>query len=274
MVDFNSISQGVLSIVKLVHLRPYFPLIRAVITVIIILLIFNFIRRKVRDKLLAKARSKKHRSDIEIVSKFIKYIFYVAVIVAAFFSYVGSWAGLGLTAGLFSAALGWALQRPIVGIAGWLILVLKRPFQIGDHVMIGTEEGDVKHFTITHIVLDYYGREISIPNSVIFEQNIKNLTATHEFVIDKIGFKISYKSNLDKAVKIALEAAKKHTKEFQDGLQTQPEETVSFSTNGVPYGVLVEIYFPSSAKRMFEISTKISKEIFNNIKKAKGIDLV
>ncbi len=107
-----------------------------------------------------------------------------------------SWTALGLGVGLLSVAIGWALQRPITGMAAWFMIVVKRPFEIGDRVTIGAVKGDVVDITLTHIYINEIGglvpseensgRTIMIPNSVLFEQNIINYTLQNEFVLDQV----------------------------------------------------------------------------------------
>jgi len=45
--------------------------------------------------------------------------------------------------GLLSAGLAIALQDPIVNLAGWLFLIWRRPFNVGDRIQIGEHRGDV-----------------------------------------------------------------------------------------------------------------------------------
>ena len=39
--------------------------------------------------------------------------------------------------------LGWSLQRPVTGVAAWLMVMIKRPFMIGDRIIIQGVRGDV-----------------------------------------------------------------------------------------------------------------------------------
>jgi small-conductance mechanosensitive channel len=45
--------------------------------------------------------------------------------------------------GLLSAGLAIALQDPIVNLAGWLFIVWRRPFEVGDRIQVGEHKGDV-----------------------------------------------------------------------------------------------------------------------------------
>src|SRR3989344_242908 len=93
---------------------------------------------------------------LDIFSRLIWYLVVGLGLIVALLSYSGSWTGLGITLGLFSAALGFALQRPITGVAAWVMLDIKRPFEIGDRIIVSGVRGDVADVTLTHI----YVREI------------------------------------------------------------------------------------------------------------------
>lgn len=253
------------------------PIIRTIIILIILIVIFNIILISIKRKLLKRARTKKQISNIEIFSRIFKYIFLLILIISAIFSYAGSWTGLGLAVGLMSAALGWALQKPITGIAAWIMVVTRRPFEIGDRVIIGTVRGDVTDISLTHIYIqeiggivageENSGRIIMVPNSTLFEQNIINYTSIDEYVLDQVVVTVTYESNLDKAIEIVLESAKKYRKEFD--IKKEPYVRTYFQ----PSGISVHVRYFSPAKRLQEISSDITKEIFERIMKTKDVEI-
>lgn len=257
----------------------HIPIVRTVITVVITFLIFNLIINFVKRKLLKRVKTKKQISNVEIFSRVLKYIFLIILILIGFSSYYGSWTGLGLGIGLFSAALGWALQRPITGIAAWVMIITKRPFEIGDRIIIGNVRGDVVEITLTHVYIseigglvsgeENSGRIIMVPNSTLFEQSIINYTYSNdEYTLDQVAVTITYESNLDKAIKIALESAKKYTKK---GRETKKEPYIR--TYFQPSGMEVRVRYFAPAKRLQEFSSNITKEIFDRIRKTKDVEI-
>ena len=93
-----------------IDLEPVIPIIRTIVVIIFLITVFNFLLRIVKKHLLNMAKTKKQISNVKIFSRIFSYLFVLILVFFAFFSYTGSWTGLGLTMGLFSAALGWALQ--------------------------------------------------------------------------------------------------------------------------------------------------------------------
>ncbi len=254
-------------------------LLRTFTVIFIIAVLFRLILAFVHRRLLRRAKNKKQITNVKLFTRIFNYLVIILLVIFGIFSYVGSWTGLGLTLGLFSAALGWALQKPITGIAAWIMVVTRRPFQIGDRVIIGNVKGDVADITLTHINLNEVGgivsgeensgRIIMVPNSILFEQNIVNYTSHHEFVLDQVVSPITHESDLSKAMKISLMAARKHTQEFKHKVPEQPYVRTYFQTSAI--GVYVRYFVP--AARVQEFSSLITKDIFEKIKKTKGVEL-
>ncbi len=260
-------------------IRAFVPLIRTIITVIVVFVIFSFIFRVVKKALLKRAKTKKQISNIEIFTRVSHYILFLILLIFGIFSYVGSWAGLGIGIGLFSAALGWALQKPITGIAGWIMVVTKRPFDIGDRVIIGKVRGDVADITLTHIYLkeigglvageENSGRIVMVPNSTLFEKNIINYTQQDEYILDQVTVTVTHESDLDKAIEIGLGAAKKITKGVIKEIKREPYVRTYFQ----PDGISVHTRYYAPAKRIQEFSSKVTKEMFDKIMKTKSVKI-
>ena len=62
-----------------------------------------------------------------------------------------------MTVAFLSMVLGWSLQRPVTDIAAWLMVMIKRPFKIGDRIIIRGVRGDVLEISPTHILLGEVG---------------------------------------------------------------------------------------------------------------------
>ncbi len=260
------------------QLSNYFSIMRTIIVVVLVYIVLNILLNVVKRKLLKRVKTKKQISNVEIFTKIFKYVLLLILVLFAIFSYSGSWTGLGLTVGLLSAALGWALQKPITGIAAWIMIVTRRPFEIGDRIIIENVKGDVTDITLTHTHIkevggivggeESSGRVIMIPNAVLFEKNIVNYTWQNEYVLDQVVVAVTYESNLDKAMKIALESAKKHLKEFLS-VTEKPYVRTYFQ----PSGINVHVRYFAPAKKMQEISSNITKEVYDAIMKTRDVEI-
>ncbi len=268
---------GVLEVIT--EIRAFIPLIRTIIIVIVLFVVFSFILSIIKRGLLKRAKRKKQISNIEIFSKVLRYIFLLVLVIFALSSYAGSWAGLGIGIGLFSAALGWALQKPITGVAGWIMIVTKRPFEIGDRIIIGKVKGDVADITLTHIYLkevggtvageESSGRIIMVPNSTLFEQNIINYTQQDDYILDQVSVTITLKSNLNKAIEMGITSAKKFTREAMKEKKSIPYARTYFR----PDGIMMHIRYHVPTKKIPETSSNITKDLFDKIMKSKSVEI-
>ncbi len=257
--------------------RVFVPLARTIITVVVVFIIFSLILSMIKKGLLKKAKRKKHISNIKIFSKVLNLVLLLLLVIFALSTYAGSWAGLGIGIGLFSAALGWALQKPITGVAGWIMVVTRRPFDIGDRVIIGAVRGDVEDITLTHIYLreiggivvgeENSGRIIMVPNSTLFEQNIINYTQQDEYILDQVTVTVTHESNLENAIELGLQSARKVTRDFIKATGKEPYVRTYFQ----PSGISVHVRYYSPAKRIQEFSSKVTKELFNRIMESKDV---
>ncbi|MAG48102.1 hypothetical protein CL617_05855 [archaeon] len=255
------------------------PALRTIIVAVLVFVIFNFIFNRVKNSLLKIAKTKKQISNVEIFSRLLKYVLILIVVIFAIFSYSGSLTGLGIGIGLFSAALGWALQKPITGIAGWIMVVTKRPFEIGDRIIIGDVRGDVKDISLTHIYLreiggivqgeENSGRIIMVPNSKLFEQDITNYTLQDEYVLDQVSVTITYESNLDNAMKVILQATKRVLDKYVQGSKKEPYIRTFFRADGVD----VRVRYFTPAHNLQEINSYITQEILKIIHKNKDVEI-
>ena len=253
------------------------PLIRTIITLLIIYLVLNLLLKIGKKALLKRAKTKKHISNVEIFTRVLWYGLILFLIIFAILSYTGSWTGLGVGLGLLSAALGFALQKPITGVAAWIMIVVRRPFEIGDRIIIGTMKGDVTDITLTHIYMkevgglidveDQSGRIIMVPNSILFEQNIINYTLEDDYILGQVVTSVTYESNLDKALRIILDAAKKQLEPFKEQTKKEPVLRISFEASSID----VKVRYIAPTKRIQGIASQITKEIYDQFKKHKDV---
>lgn len=248
-----------------------------VLTIIILLTLFNFILRSLKRTLLAKAKSKKQISNIKIFTRMMNITFSVVIILFAIFSYTGSWTGFGVVAGLLTAALGFALQKPITGIAAWIMVIVKRPFNIGDRIKIGEIKGEVYDISLTHIYIDEVGglinseelsgRNIMVPNYLLFEQSIVNYTMINDYILGEVIIDITYESNLDKAIKIVEESTLTHVKEHVKSTNKEPKIRVSMDQTGIK----IKSRFFAPVRAIQKITSEITKDVLYSFKKQKDI---
>jgi len=145
-------------------------------------------------------------------------IFLVALCLAAI--WLPGMKSLTTFLGLFSAGLAIALRDIISNLAGWVFIIAKRPFTIGDRVQSGNHAGDVIDISAFHFTLleignwvqadQSTGRVIQIPNSVVFTQALANYGKGFQYIWNEIPVLITFESNWPKAKEILRKIADSH----------------------------------------------------------------
>ena len=120
----------------------------------------------------------------------------------------------GAFLGLITAGLAIALKDPITNLAGWLFILIRKPFVLGDRVQVGTHTGDIidiRLFQFTMLEIGNWieadqstGRIIHIPNGKVFLEPQANYSSGFEYIWNEIKVLVTFESNWGKA-KIVLE---------------------------------------------------------------------
>jgi small conductance mechanosensitive channel len=121
-------------------------------------------------------------------------------------------AGLGI-AGFI---IGFALQDSLSNFASGLMILMYRPFDVGDVVDANGVRGRVSQMSLvntTFLTLD--NQRLIVPNNLIWQSVITNVTAQRTRRID-LMFGIAYSDDLEKAEKILLDIVEKHEAVLDD----------------------------------------------------------
>jgi small-conductance mechanosensitive channel len=173
--------------------------------------------------------------------------------------------------GLLSAGLVIALQPLIVNLAGWIFILWRRPFQVGDRVEIGAVSGDVIDVRVFQFSLleigkwvdadQSTGRVIHIPNGKVFTDVQANYTRGFEYIWNEIPVLITFESNWRKAKTLLQEIADRHGAHLSEDAQEKVREAgrrflIRYSTlSPIVYtsvkdsGVLLTIRYLSEPRR-------------------------
>lgn len=140
----------------------------------------------------------------QFVSSFAKaamYFFLIVSIATSFGVKESSIAALLASSGV---AIGLALQGGLSNLAGGVIILILRPFVIGDYIIenSGKQEGTVVKIDLFYTTLSTVdNRRITVPNGALTNSSIVNVTAKDNRKLEiKVG--ISYQADLKKAKKI------------------------------------------------------------------------
>lgn len=136
--------------------------------------------------------------------------------------------------GLLSAGLAIAFKDLLVNFWGWLFILIRKPFVVGDRVEIGGVTGDVidiRIFQFSVIEIGNWvdadqstGRIIHIPNGIIFSKPQANFTAGFEYIWNEVPVLITFESNWKKAKEILTGAVNTHAVHLSEEAERQIKE--------------------------------------------------
>ena len=116
--------------------------------------------------------------------------------------------------GLLSAGIAIALKDPISDLAGWIFILWRKPFEVGDRIQLGDHAGDVidiRIFQFTIIEIGNWvdadqstGRILHLPNSRVFMDVLANYSVGFNYIWHEIGVLVTFESDWQKAKKILL----------------------------------------------------------------------
>jgi small conductance mechanosensitive channel len=184
-----------------------------VIIFIFIIFAFKTLKNIVR-KMVTRAVSTKNLKMSMLMQEFFismsgKIVFAIGILIAL--SQVGLNLAPILTGfGVAGIIVGFALQDTLSNFASGMMLLIYRPFDVGDLVEAGSITGKVSHMSLVNTTIKTFSNEIIIvPNSKIWGDIIKNVT--HEKVrrIDMV-FGIGYSDDIEKTERVLQEIVESH----------------------------------------------------------------
>lgn len=118
--------------------------------------------------------------------------------------------------GAAGLAVGLALKDSLQNFAAGVMLILFRPFKIGDFVEAGGTAGVIESITIFNTIMKTGdNREVIVPNGLIYDDTITNYSAKDTRRIDMV-FGIGYDDDLLKAKQLLTDIVTGHEKVMAD----------------------------------------------------------
>ena len=123
--------------------------------------------------------------------------------------------------GAMGLAIGMALQGTLQNFAGGVIILLMKPFKVGDYIECGQFKGYIQEIRIFHTVMrPFNGRTIVIPNSELSNKSLINHTKEENIRLDVVA-SVAYGSDLEKVKEVLMEVINN-----EPLIQTEPKAPV------------------------------------------------
>lgn len=195
-------------------IEGYIPKVFDFLVNIVIALVILFVGKVIIKYILKLCRKFFERAKVELsIQRFlyslIKAVLYVVLVIivcdivgidtASFIAVLGT---LGVTIGL-------ALQGSLSNFAGGVLILVLKPFRVGDYII---DNGSGREGTVDRIDLFYTklitpdNKAISIPNGSLSNSAVTNVTEFDKRRVD-LSFGIGYADDIDKAKKLIFDVA-------------------------------------------------------------------
>lgn len=161
-------------------------------------ILIKWIRKIVRRSIERSSADKGVEQFVDSVLKFALYFLLIFSIASKFGVDTTSVAALIASGGV---AIGLALQGSLSNFAGGVLILLLKPFEVGDYIIEDSngKEGTVKEIQIFYTKLSTIdNKTIVIPNGMLTNNSLTNATAKDERRLD-LKLSISYSADLKKA---------------------------------------------------------------------------
>ncbi len=196
--------------------------------------------------------------------------------------------------GLLSAGLAIALKDLVSNFAGWLFIISRRPFSVGDRIQIGNYAGDVidtRVFQFTLLEIGNWvnadqstGRIIHIPNGMVLSEVLANYSKGFQYIWNEIPVLITFESNWEKAKKILQKIADKDAEPLSKAAEKRVKEaskkfmilysrlTPIVYTSVKDSGVLLTVRYLCEPQRRRDSEQAIWEDILKEFAQEKDID--
>ena len=163
-----------------------------ILIALLIYIIGKFIINKLMklvDKMHSVSRLDKTAQDY--ITNILRAVLYVVLVVAIIGELGVPMASVITVIASAGVAVGMAMQGSLSNLAGGIMLLIFRPFNVGDYIIAGGEEGTVKSISTFYTVLTTVdNKTVSIPNGTLMNSNISNCSTEDLRRID-LTFNIS-----------------------------------------------------------------------------------
>ncbi len=169
--------------------------------------------------LLGRTSDKRRQHNLRNLLRFAFILLGIAGILAAL---TQQYVGILFSLGIVGFAVTFALQQPLFSLIGWVYIMVKRPYEVGDRVAIEGSKGDVVEvdFFVTtlweingELVSSNQpsGRVITLPNSVVLSSHVYNYSYRNfPHVWNELSVQVAYETDLEFTRNLMTEVAEEY----------------------------------------------------------------
>ncbi|TDD77418.1 mechanosensitive ion channel family protein [Flavobacterium caseinilyticum] len=217
----------------------YIPLAQKIVLAVMLISLVLLASKLFKKIFNRKIVDKTHVFNFNLIVDLFASLLILGIILSLLFA---NWYTALVSFGIVSLILGFALQNLIISFFGWLYILIRKPYEVGDRIRIGNVYGDVINVSYIDTTLwefngDYLsgdhpsGRIIRFANSKVFNEYVYNYSwPLFPFIWNELSLFISYDSDfkftsdtIKRIVETEIgEAMVKRVKRFKTILKNTP----------------------------------------------------
>jgi len=179
------------------------------IVLAVVVLVLGSLLIRLLNKMAAKAIAKTKLDETVkgVVRTAIKILLYVVLIISVIEILGVSMSSVIAVLASCGLAVGLALQGALGNLAGGLMILVFKPFKVGDYIESTGAEGTVKEISVFYTtIMTVDNKQIFVPNGDLMNANVTNFSAAEQRRIDQ-DFKITNDIDADMVKDVLLSAA-------------------------------------------------------------------
>ena len=186
---------------------PYVPYVQKLDKAAAVVVLLLAIAKLADVYLIGSVGSAVSRFNLRRIARLLLGLLLLFTVVSIVFQ---NWYTALVSIGLFSLVFGLAVQTPMTSFLGWIYILVRAPYRVGDRVKIGDATGDVIDVSYLDTTLWEFGggdllstdhptgRIIKFPNSKVLSSTVYNYSwPVFPYVWNEIKFSVAYDSDLE-----------------------------------------------------------------------------
>lgn len=226
----------------------------AFVFIVIGMKLIGWVRKILRRSL---ERNNADTGLIQFLDSFVKYILYILLALTILQRFGVQTTSIVAAIGSVGVAIGLALQGSLSNFAGGVIILLLKPFKVGDYILQGDLEGTVSEIQLFYTTLKTGdNRKIVIPNGQLADNSLINATASETRRLDiKVG--ISY----DGDIRLAKELLLKLGMEDPDTLKEEEKMPMAVVEDLADSSVNMMLRVWTPTEKYWEVKFRLTEKV-------------
>src|SRR6266404_8852142 len=200
----------------------FIPLIQKLHLSVMAVVLLLSVAKIVDVYVIGRLHSAVSRYNLRRVAKLALTLALALIVISILFQ---NWYTTVVSVGLISLVLGLAVQTPVTSFLGWIYILARAPYRVGDRIKIGEATGDVIDVSYLDTTLWEFGgdflstdhpsgRVIKFPNSKVLNSTVYNYTwPLFPYIWNEVKFNVAYESDLEFVAKTMQRVAEEEVGE-------------------------------------------------------------